>query len=97
MFQINGVELAGASHDQAVEMLTGLERFVRISAERELLVPKGLSGSPSPAEKSPHLFGLPKPYTGLYNANSYMANRPGIRRASPGSPCLLYTSDAADE
>lgn len=79
IISINGVDLSGARHDQAVSMLTGLDRFVRLVAEREVLVTKGQSLSPSPAEKSPHVFGLPKPYTGLYNANSYMANRPGFR------------------
>lgn len=79
IISINGVDLSGARHDQAVAMLTGLERFVRLVAEREVLVSKGQSPSPSPAEKSPHVFGAPKPYTGLYNANSYMANRPGFR------------------
>ncbi|RZC41658.1 lap4-like, partial [Asbolus verrucosus] len=72
---INGVDLTGATHDQAVGMLTGLERFVRLTVERD--VPKGGS-TPSPGpQQSPKLFGLPKPYTGLYAANSYMANRPG--------------------
>lgn len=78
--------MIGSKHEQAVSMLTGLERFVRLVVEREVLLPKdGLplnfsSSSPSPSpgpEKSPRVFGLPKPYTGLYSANSYMANRPG--------------------
>lgn len=46
-------------------------------------VPPGASPSPGP-QQSPRLFGLPKPYTGLYSANSYMANRPfssGYRRS----------------
>lgn len=75
--------MEGARHDQAVSMLTGLERFVRLVVEREVLVPReSLCSSPSPSpspgsEKSPRVFGVPKPYTGLYSANSYMANRPG--------------------
>lgn len=73
---INGVDLTGASHDQAVAMLTGLERFVRLTVEREMALDKE-SGSPGLPQQSPRLFGLPKPYTGLYSANSYMANRPG--------------------
>ncbi|XP_018896338.2 uncharacterized protein [Bemisia tabaci] len=83
---INGIDLEGARHDQAVTMLTGLERHIRIVAEREVAVPKGQSTptqSPGP-EKSPKVFGVPKPYTSLYSANSYMANRPsytGIRSA----------------
>lgn len=75
---INGVDLTGATHEQAVAMLTGLERFVRLVVEREVPVTKD-SPSPSPGpQQSPRLFGLPKPYTGLYSANSYMANRPGL-------------------
>lgn len=75
---INGVDLAGATHDQAVAMLTGLERFVRLVVEREVpSVRDGAAPSPGP-QQSPRLFGLPKPYTGLYSANSYMANRPGL-------------------
>lgn len=74
---INGVDLTDATHDHAVGMLTGLERFVRLVVEREITLPKD-SPSPSPgSQQSPRLFGLPKPYTGLYSANSYMANRPG--------------------
>lgn len=76
---INGVDLSGASHNHAVNMLTGLERFVRLTVEREIPVEKDSNSSnPSPGpQQSPRLFGLPKPYTGLYAANSYMANRPG--------------------
>ncbi|CAB0002794.1 unnamed protein product, partial [Nesidiocoris tenuis] len=50
---INGVELDGARHDQAVSMLTGLERFVRLVAEREVVVPKVSSPQPtqSPGSK----------------------------------------------
>lgn len=75
---INGVDLTGATHEQAVAMLTGLERFVRLVVEREVPLSKD-SPSPSPGpQQSPRMFGLPKPYTGLYSANSYMANRPGL-------------------
>ncbi|VEN57912.1 unnamed protein product, partial [Callosobruchus maculatus] len=85
---INGVDLTGATHNQAVSMLTGLERFVRLTVERELpLDANSSSPSPSPGpQQSPRLFGLPKPYTGLYAANSYMANRPsyvtGFRKST---------------
>ncbi|XP_060523791.1 protein lap4 isoform X3 [Cylas formicarius] len=85
---INGVELSGASHQQAVNLLTGLERFVRLTVERDVPVddplPPGASPSPGP-QQSPKLFGVPKPYTGLYNANSQVANKqvlPGYRRSS---------------
>ncbi|XP_065157658.1 protein lap4-like isoform X4 [Atheta coriaria] len=76
VISINGVDLTGASHDQAVGMLTGLERFVRLVVERDMPVRDSPTPSPGP-QQSPRLFGLPKPYTGLYSANSYMANRPG--------------------
>ncbi|XP_050308936.1 protein lap4-like isoform X3 [Anthonomus grandis grandis] len=76
---INGVDLSDASHQQAVNLLTGLERFVRLVVEREISIddpaPPGASPSPGP-HQSPKLFGLPKPYTGFYSSNSYMANRP---------------------
>lgn len=59
-------------------MLTGLERFVRLVIEREIPLshahPTNLI---TPSEKSPHVIGVPKPYTGLYCPNSYLANRPG--------------------
>ncbi|XP_048522815.1 protein lap4 isoform X4 [Dendroctonus ponderosae] len=85
VISINGVDLTEATHQQAVQFLTGHERFVRIVAEREMAVdePVPLGASPSPGpQQSPRLFGLPKPYTGLYSANSYMANRPFSYRRS---------------
>lgn len=70
---INGVDMSGATHDQAVAMLTGLERFVRLVVEREVPVSKN-SPTPSPGpQQSPHMYGR---YSGLYSNNSYMANRP---------------------
>jgi protein scribble len=97
---INGVDLTGASHDQAVGMLTGLERFVRLTVERDVPVTKSNSPSPSPGpQQSPKVFGLPKPYTGLYSANSYMANRPGYTgyRRSLESDKKTFSSDQAQE
>ncbi|XP_017775340.1 PREDICTED: protein lap4-like isoform X3 [Nicrophorus vespilloides] len=81
---INGVDLSGATHDQAVGMLTGLERFVRLVVERDVPISKdGGSPVPSPGpQQSPRMYGLPKPYSGLYSPNSYMANRyTGYRRS----------------
>ncbi|XP_019697619.1 protein lap4 isoform X3 [Harpegnathos saltator] len=78
VISINGVEMKGAKHEQAVALLTGLERFVRLVVEREIpLSQANPSTIVTPSEKSPRVIGAPKPYTGLYNANSYMANRPG--------------------
>ena len=37
--QINGVDVTDARNDQAVQMLTGLERFLRLVIERDSLVP----------------------------------------------------------
>ncbi|KAG5308882.1 SCRIB protein, partial [Pseudoatta argentina] len=78
VISINGVDMRGAKHEQAVALLTGLERFVRLVVEREIpLSQANLTTVVTPSEKSPRVIGAPKPYTGLYNANSYMANRPG--------------------
>ena len=88
---------------QAVQMLTGLERFVRLVVERDTLVPRSQAGAgasplaPDQApgqEKSPKVFGVPKPYTGLYSASSYMANRPsyGLRNREPGNYTLTSPS-----
>lgn len=57
-------------------MLTGLERFVRLVVERQVPIDSPQYTSPG-VDVSPRIFGLPRPYTGLYSANSYMANRPG--------------------
>lgn len=87
--QINGVDVSGLSHSQAVAMLTGHERFVRLVVEREV---PAVVGTLSPnSGDSPRLFGLPRPYSGLstpYSPNSYMVNRPGYR-----SPKLSLSRD----
>jgi len=99
--QINGVDVREAEHVQVVELLTGSERFVRLSVERKITSPTsstfpsdfGLPATPTSASAiessgkgvSPKVFGLPKPYTGLYSASSYMANRPSyMRTREPG-------------
>uniref|UniRef100_A0A0A9WV11 PDZ domain-containing protein n=1 Tax=Lygus hesperus TaxID=30085 RepID=A0A0A9WV11_LYGHE len=71
LISINGVNLDGARHDQAVTMLTGhVERFVRIVAEREMAVPR--VGSPQPlqspgAGKSPRITaGGQRPHQALH-------------------------------
>ena len=76
--------MEGARHDQAVTMLTGLERFVRLVAERETLVARG-SGGPAPQASSPKVLGVssPKPYTGIYSAPSQMAQRPLFASSPP--------------
>ncbi|XP_076173598.1 scribble planar cell polarity protein isoform X3 [Ptiloglossa arizonensis] len=78
VISINGVEMRGAKHEQAVALLTGLERFVRLVVEREIPLSQANAATVlTPSEKSPRVIGAPKPYTGLYNANSYIANRSG--------------------
>ncbi|XP_020284620.1 protein lap4 isoform X3 [Pseudomyrmex gracilis] len=83
VMSINGVDMRGAKHEQAVALLTGLERFVRLVVEREIPLSQ-VNSVATPSEKSPRVIGTPKPYTGLYNANSYIANKPtyaGYRRS----------------
>ena len=41
--------MEGARHEQAVAMLTSLERYMRIVCEREVVVPKGSSPNPAPS------------------------------------------------
>ncbi|KAK9505211.1 hypothetical protein O3M35_009308 [Rhynocoris fuscipes] len=95
---INGVDLDGARHDQAVSMLTGLERFVRLVAEREVLVPKGNTPSPAPSpalDKQSRIHASPKPYvpSGTYNANSYIASsKPVVRSNTPTGTANPVTS-----
>ncbi|XP_015176402.1 PREDICTED: protein lap4 isoform X7 [Polistes dominula] len=92
VISINGVEMRGAKHEQAVALLTGLERFVRLVVEREMPLSQANPATVvTPSEKSPRVIGAPRPYTGLYNANSYMANRPayaGYRRSMDADKTL---------
>ena len=83
-------------------MLTGLERFVRLVVERETLVPRSQAGESFAADKndkSPKVFGVPKPYTGLYSASSYMANRPsyGLRNREPGNYTLNSSHNISND
>ncbi|KAG7213447.1 hypothetical protein KM043_002721 [Ampulex compressa] len=85
VISINGVEMRGAKHEQAVGLLTNLERFVRLVVERDIPLSQANPATVvTPSEKSPRVIGAPRPYTGLYSANSYIANRPsytGYRRS----------------
>ena len=87
-------------------MLTGLERFVRLVVERDTLVPRSLApgslnitSSSNKSEKSPKVFGVPKPYKGLHSASSYMANRPsyGLRNRKPGNYTMSASSPGNNE
>ena len=99
--QINGVDVSEADHAEVVGMLTGYERFIRLCVERQINIDQSAQSVTTSAstsvnitsEKSPKLFGLPKPYTGLklhgnssyISPSSYMANRPDyMRRREPG-------------
>ena len=56
--------------------------------------PPSASGLESGKGISPKVFGLPKPYTGLYSASSYMANRPSyMRTREPGQVLGLTCSN----
>ena len=71
------------------------EKFVRLCVERRCEVPASLDVSGSPDGKSPKIFGLPRPYTGLYSASSYMANRPSyMRNREPGQYTLGSTPES---
>lgn len=69
--------MTDARHETAVALLTSTERFFRLVVEREIPESQAKLINITPAEKSPLVIGTAKPYTGLYSANSYMANRPG--------------------
>ena len=76
-------------HTKVVEMLTARKQFVRLCVERRQL--DFLDSTGSPDGKSPKIFGLPRPYTGLHSSSSYMANRPSyVRNREPGQ----YTLDS---
>jgi hypothetical protein len=63
--QINGTDIRSASHDQAVELLTDSQRFVRLVVEREVKGPI----EPPQSPRNPTMKGL--------SPTGYMANRPG--------------------
>ena len=80
------MDVSEADHAEVVNMLTGLERFVRLCVERQISEPTIIrnnirSGSAptsaifTPPDKPPKLFGLPKPYTGLkmHGNSSYIS------------------------
>ena len=66
--QINGVDMRLANHDQAVQLLTDTQRFVRIVIEREVKGPL----EPPQSPRSPLLKGL--------SPTGYMANRPSKKK-----------------
>ncbi|XP_077519616.1 protein scribble homolog isoform X33 [Amblyomma americanum] len=92
VLSINGIDMDGVRHDQAVAMLTGLERFVRLVVQREELVLRD-PNRPQPSLPTAMALGTSatttsRPYGGsLYSSSSYMANRPsylgGYKRPGP--------------
>ncbi|XP_046396097.1 protein lap4-like isoform X3 [Ischnura elegans] len=89
VISINGVDVEGARHDQAVAMLTGLDRFVRLVVERERVGEAAVNPSIQPSHTLPsqsptaRVFGLPKPYTGLYSTSGYSRASTGVSSAAP--------------
>jgi hypothetical protein len=66
LLQINGTDIRSAAHDDAVELLTDTQRFVRIVVERDVKGPL----EPPQSPRSPMIKGL--------SPTGYMANRPGM-------------------
>lgn len=64
------MDIEGAGHDQAVGMLTGLDRFVRLVVEREVEM-----GSPPfggrISDKSPKTTYVPRDYNTVYGAGRF--------------------------
>ncbi|XP_054157070.1 protein lap4-like [Oppia nitens] len=91
VLSINGIDVEHMKHNQVVAMLTGVERFVRLVIQRD-------GADPAFGDKSPKVYGMARPYTGLY-ASSYMANRPSYtgsyRRPTLGSVSSLVGVDDA--
>ena len=96
LVQIDGIDVSEAEHVKVVEMLTARTQFVRLCVERRQL--ELLDSSGSPDGKSPKIFGLPRPYTGLYSSSSYMANRPSyVRNREPGQYTLGDSTSTASK
>ncbi|QQP55568.1 Uncharacterized protein FKW44_008800 [Caligus rogercresseyi] len=98
LLQINGHDVSQAEHAEVVSILKGPDRYVQLLVERLSSSPDSQLSSSiiSSSEKSPKVFGLPKPYTGLYSASSYMANRPSyMRTREPGQYTISSGGGAA--
>lgn len=77
VLSINGIDMEGARHDQAVALLTDSDRYVSLVVEREKLK----SRNPNTTEKSSppvcqRFINSPLSCTSFYSTGSYMANRP---------------------
>ncbi|PVD32583.1 hypothetical protein C0Q70_08025 [Pomacea canaliculata] len=79
---INGVDMADARHDQAVALLTGIDRTVKLVVYREKLVPKGSLPPQSPGSASSTVQRLPQITQPVITWNQTSA---GAAATNPGS------------
>ncbi|XP_054268231.1 protein lap4 isoform X3 [Macrosteles quadrilineatus] len=81
---INGVDMDGARHDQAVAMLTSLERYMRLVCEREVIVPRNATNmTNNKTAPSPVLNSFGKPYPVQHKAETTVANVQNVPRPAP--------------
>lgn len=99
--QINGTDVQDARHDQVVALLTGLERFVRLSVQRQRMVTASEAAARPVYRGRGYSPGRPALNT-AYSAGSYMANRPSYtghktpeRSGSAAALASLATSPAS--
>ncbi|XP_055616760.1 protein lap4-like isoform X11 [Toxorhynchites rutilus septentrionalis] len=81
---INGVDITNAHHDNAVQLLTDHQRFVRLVVQREVKGSMDLPASPR------------SPMTKVLNPSGYMANRPaysGYRRSIEDPAELIQSGE----
>lgn len=72
--------MEGARHEQAVAMLTSLERYMRLVCEREIVVPKGgPRPTPSPVLKPSYT----NPYQSKHEPVSAPASNPAAAPTAP--------------
>lgn len=78
------MDMDGARHEQAVAMLTSLERYMRLVCEREVIVPKGsavLKASPL-VGKPVAVPTVPKPLPRKLNSTSSVSSESGEPQVS---------------
>lgn len=74
----------GARHDQAVAMLTSLERYMRLVCEREVIVPRNPTNmTNNKTAPSPVLNSFGKPYPVQHKAETMVANVQNVPRPAP--------------
>ncbi|XP_067124938.1 protein lap4 isoform X3 [Centruroides vittatus] len=96
ILSINGINTEGRTFEQALTLLNGTDRFIRLVIQRE----KGNNPArkDSVSESGITLLnktkpvGLPRPYSGVYSTDSYLANRPSYTGYSDKKPMYsIYT------